>query len=50
MYNELPGKLMYHLNQASNADDAMKLVKQALDHFKDTRDPTLVKEVKSTLS
>ena len=47
MLDDLPGKLISYLKQTNSCDDQQKLVRQALEHFKDTRDPTLVQEVKS---
>lgn len=50
LMDELPSKLLQYLQQTPSGDDQTKIVRQALEHFKDTRDPTLVQQVKADVS
>ena len=48
--NDLPEKLLEHLIAAESTEAQQKLVRQALEYFKDTRDPTLVQQAKQEAS
>ena len=48
--DELPSKLLQYLQQTPSGDDQTKIVRQALEHFKDTRDPALGQQVEADVA